>query len=53
MMTSELVSLVESKVGFFNVELSVIGIAMEIDIMLYSLVGQVCRVHDKQPRAED
>jgi len=33
-----------------NVALSVIGVAMEIDIMLYS---QVRRVHDKQPRAED
>ena len=36
-----------------NVERSVIGVAMEIDIMLYSPVAQVCRVHDKQSRAED
>jgi len=35
-----------------NVELIVIGIAMAID-MLYSPVGQVRRVHDKQPRVED
>ena len=36
-----------------NIELSVISVSVKIDIILYNLVDQVRRVHDKQPRAED
>ena len=35
-----------------SVQLSVVGIAIEIDIMLFRLVGQICRVHDEQPRSK-